>query len=119
MAALFATGVAWWLLEGGTGAARLYLIAAHGLAAMAFLLTLGAIFVLHVREGWRRRLNRISGTLVLTVAGVLILTAFSLYYLGSEALRSIASDLHIVVGLALPPMLVVHVIFGRRARLRP
>ncbi len=80
VAALFATGVAWWVLDEGPSTARLYLIAAHGLAAMAFLVALGAILVGHVREGWRRRLNRASGTLALTIAGLLILTAFGLYY---------------------------------------
>jgi hypothetical protein len=116
--ALFATGVAWWVLDEGPSMARLYLIAAHGLAAMAFLVALGAILVGHVREGWRRRLNRASGTLVLTIAGLLILTAFGLYYVGSDALRSLASTLHIFVGFAWPLMLATHIVFGRRARLR-
>jgi cytochrome b subunit of formate dehydrogenase len=116
VAALLATGVAWWLLDKGPSVVRLYLIAAHGLAAMVFLLALGATFTLHVREGWRRRLNRASGTVVLAIAGVLILSAFGLYYIGSEALRDWASDLHIAVGLALPVLLAVHVVLGRRAR---
>jgi hypothetical protein len=115
---LFATGVAWWLLDGGPSAVRFYLIATHGFAAMAFLLALGAIVGVHVREGWRRQLNRASGSLVLAIAGGLILTAFGLYYLGSESLRGWSSTLHIVIGLALPFMLAAHVVLGRRARLR-
>lgn len=116
--ALFATGVAWWALGEGHGAARLYLIAAHGLAAMAFLVALGAIIVLHVQAGWRRRLNRASGALTLAMVILLTLTAFLLYYVGSDAVRSLASGIHIFVGLGLPLMLVVHVTLGRRARLR-
>jgi hypothetical protein len=116
VAALFATGLAWWVLDKGPSSVRLYLIAAHGLAAMAFLVALGATFTLHVREGWRRRLNRASGTVVLAVAGLLTLSAFGLYYIGSEALRDWASDLHIVVGIALPFLLAVHVVLGRRSR---
>ena len=85
---------------------------------MGFLVALGATFTLHVREGWRRRLNRGSGAVVLTVAGVLILTAFGLYYFGSDALRSWTSVLHIIIGLALPLLLAVHVVLGRRARKR-
>ena len=118
MAALFATGLAWWLFDGGSNGIRVYLIAAHGLAAMAFLIAAGAILGVHVREGWRRRLNRASGSLVLTVASLLIVTAFSLYYVGSETLRGWASALHIVIGLALPLLLGAHVILGRRARTR-
>jgi len=116
--ALLATGVAWWALDTGPSAVRHYLIAAHGLAAMAFLVALGATFTLHVREGWRRRLNRASGAVVLAIASVLTLSAFGLYYIGSEALRDVASDLHIVVGLALPLLLAVHVVLGRRSRPR-
>jgi drug/metabolite transporter (DMT)-like permease len=116
VAVLFATGVAWWLLDERAGPARHYLIATHGLAAMAFLVALGATFTLHVREGWRRRLNRVSGAVVLTIAGVLMLTAFGLYYFGSDALRSCTSDLHIIIGLALPLLLAVHIVLGRRGR---
>jgi hypothetical protein len=116
VAALFATGVAWWLLDERFGAARHDLIAAHGLAAMAFLVAVGATFTLHVREGWRRRLNRGSGAVVLAVASLMMLSAFGLYYIGSDALRGLTSDLHIIVGLALPLLLAVHVVLGRRAR---
>ena len=84
---------------------------------MAFLVAFGAIIALHVREGWRRRLNRASGALVLGVTGLLILTAFGLYYVGSDALRGLTSDLHIVIGLVLPFLLAAHIVLGRRARL--
>ena len=116
--ALFTTGLAWWLLDAGSSPARFYLVAAHGLAAMAFLMAFGAIFALHVRQGWRRRLNRTSGALVLAVTGLLILTAFGLYYIGSDALRGLTSDFHIIVGFALPLLLAAHVLLGRRTRVR-
>ena len=118
MIALFVTGVSWWALDSASSVVRLYLIAAHGLAAMVFLVTLGVILVLHVREGWRLQLNRVSGVFVLTVISLLILTAFALYYVGSDILRSVVSLLHIVVGFVLPPMLVIHIVFGRRSRVR-
>lgn len=85
---------------------------------MAFLLMLGAILALHVPEGWRRRYNRVSGTFVLAITALLILTAFALYYVGSDALRSWASVLHIVVGFVMPPTLLIHIVLGRRARMR-
>ena len=46
---------------------------------------------------------------------VLIATAYGLYYTGSDALRGWISDLHIVVGLALPAGLILHVWLGRRS----
>jgi hypothetical protein len=117
-AVLFATGVAWWVLDDGYGAIRLCLIAVHGFAAMLFLVALGSILVVHVREGWRRALNRISGSLMLATAVLLALSACGLYYLGSEVLRELTSGLHIVVGLFLPLILAGHVVLGRSARLR-
>jgi hypothetical protein len=89
----------------------------HGGAAMATLIFLGALFPLHVRLGWRSRRNRLTGPAMLTVNAVLVLTAFGLYYLGSETLRPWASDLHIVVGFALPALFIAHVVVGRRSRL--
>jgi hypothetical protein len=122
-ALLFLTGVGWLLAdqmkeaasaEGWqTAAADLLMI--HGGAAMATLLLLGALFPLHVRRGWRARRNRIAGTAMVTCNAALILTAFGLYYLGSETLRPWASGLHIGVGMILPVLFVVHVIVGRRS----
>jgi hypothetical protein len=52
---------------------------------------------------------------MVTFNAVLIATAFGLYYLGAETVRSWASDLHIGAGLALPVLLVVHIVAGRRS----
>jgi hypothetical protein len=117
-AVLFATGVAWWMLGDGHGAILLYLIVAHGFAGMLFLVALGAVLVVHVREGWRRARNRISGSLMLATAVLLGLSACGLYYLGSDTLRNLVSDLHIALGLFVPLIFVAHVALGRRARLR-
>lgn len=117
-AALFATGVAWWCLAGAPGSLRLYLIAAHGLGAMLFLVLLGAIIVLHVRAGWQSKRNRLSGTIMLAFVTVLSLTAFGLYYIGSEVTRDVISTLHLLLGVVLPIGLAVHVVMGVRARSR-
>ena len=116
IAVLLATGVAWWWLDGAPGPARLYLIALHGLTAMLFLLASGAIIAVHVREGWRRRRNRWSGAIVLTTVSLLAITAFGLYYLGSQSLRDAGSFLHLVIGLALPLILAAHVVVGMQTR---
>jgi hypothetical protein len=88
----------------------------HGGAAMVCLLLLGALVPLHVRRAWRSGRNRLTGPIMMTVNAVLIVTAFGLYYAGSETLRPWASDLHIAVGIILPLALLVHVWLGRRAR---
>ena len=88
----------------------------HGGAAMLTLLLLGALVPLHIRRGWRSGRNRLTGPTMITVNAVLIITAFGLYYAGSDTLRPWVSDLHIVIGLALPPALLAHVWLGRRTR---
>lgn len=115
LAALFATGVAWWALDEGA-AVRPTLLALHGLAAMLSLLTLGAVSVLHVRASWRRRRNRSSGLIVVCSLILLVLTAFALYYVGQEMFRDLASLVHLIIGLALPVLLLAHLLLGIRSR---
>ena len=91
------------------------LLMVHGGAAMATLMLLGALVPLHVRRAWRSRRNRLTGPVMVAVNGVLIVTAFGLYYAGSETLRPWISDVHTAVGLALPALLMVHVWLGRRS----
>jgi len=122
-AILFVTGAGWLLAdqlkEAPSGeawqSAAAYLLMTHGGAAMVALLLLGALVPLHVRRSWLARRNRTTGAAMVTCNVVLILTAFGLYYLGSEALRPWASWLHIGVGLLLPALLVVHITLGRRS----
>ena len=88
----------------------------HGGAAMVTLLMLGALFPLHMRLGWRSGRNRITGPAMAAFNAVLIVTAFGLYYSGSDVVRPFMSNLHLVLGFALPALFVVHVLLGRRSR---
>lgn len=120
---LFVTGVGWLVSDQMKDAASgeswqataAYMLMVHGGAAMAALMLLGALVPLHARLGWRMRRNRITGSLMAACNAVLILTAFGLYYLGSEMLRPWASRLHIGVGLGLPLLFLVHILVGRRS----
>jgi len=123
-AILFATGLAWLiadqLKDSPNGefwqAATVNLLMAHGGAAMVTLLLLGALFPIHIARAWRGGLNRISGAIMIAVNVVLIVTAFGLYYLGSEMLRPWISNLHIVAGVACPAALAIHIWLGRRLK---
>src|SRR6185437_4313169 len=121
---LFGTGAAWFavdrLKEIGPGterwqAASAWLLMLHGGAAMVLLLLLGGLIALHARIGWRLGNNRVSGSIMLTLNAVLVVTAFGLYFAGSETLRAWTSDIHIAVGLGFPALLAVHAVLGRRA----
>ena len=91
-----------------------YLLMVHGGAAMVTLLLLGALIPVHVMRAWRRRKNRISGSAMVTFNTVLIVTAFGLYYLGSETLRPWMSWIHIGAGFSLSLLFPLHIFWGKR-----
>lgn len=90
----------------------------HGAAAIAITLVLGSLLTVHVKKGWQARLNLPSGIGLLTIFGFLIVTGYGLYYLSAEQIRSLTSNAHLWVGLALPILLIVHVVIGHRIRHR-
>ncbi len=117
VAVLFVTGTVWLALDRAVWPeTSTYLLRVHGGAAMAMLVLLGALLPLHMRIAWRRRRNLASGLVMLGANAVLGLTAFGLYYTGSETLRHWTSDLHLVIGFALPVLIVGHVVLGHRSR---
>ena len=122
---LFATGIAWlvldrWVRIGGEFGpehhpAEHVMLIVHGIAAYALLLVAGALIPVHIKLGWSIRRNLKSGIAVGTALVVLSLTALGLYYLSGEGLRGLASVSHWVIGIAGLPVLLIHVIRGRGA----
>jgi hypothetical protein len=53
---------------------------------------------------------------MVTLNTVLIVTAFGLYYLGSETVRPWMSWTHLVVGFSAPVLITAHIFLGRRTR---
>lgn len=123
---LFLTGAGWLWADALKDTARgemwqavaANLLMLHGGAAMAALMLLGALAPLHVQRTWKSNRNRVTGVLMATFNAILILTAFGLYYAGSDVFRKWTSTIHIVVGLLLPALLVIHIWIGRRAARR-
>ena len=123
VAALFVSGAAWLMadaLKDDPGSDAWQLLAAnllmvHGGAAMVMLIVFGALFPVHIRRAWRVRKNRLSGSAMVTLNGLLILTAFGLYYAGSELIRPWISGAHIAAGFALAFLTVLHILLGRKS----
>ncbi len=92
-----------------------YLLMIHGGATMVVLLLLGALFPLHMRRGWRARKNRMTGAVMITFNAILIVTAFGLYYSGSDVIRLLTGRIHYGFGFALPILVLIHIVLGRRA----
>src|SRR4029079_2994840 len=87
----------------------------HGAAAMGFLVILGTLLPGHVRFAWHARRNRPNGIFLLVTVALLIVSGYGLYYFGDEHWRSWSSWSHLIIGLALPLILFVHIRSGRRS----
>ena len=90
----------------------------HGLAAMLALIGFGSLMPGHIRNAWQHRKNRGSGGTMAAVMVLLALTGYFLYYVGGEELRHFTSIAHWAIGLALVPLLILHIVLGRRSRER-
>ena len=121
-ALLFLTGAGWWIADRlketdyseTSQSVAVNLLMLHGGAAMIALLLFGAMFPIHVQQSWQRGKNRIMGLILLAVGAILIATAFGLYYSGSDIVRPWVSWIHLMLGLALPVLLLFHIVSGRR-----
>jgi Na+/H+ antiporter NhaC len=121
-AVLVLTGVIWLVADWQKDADEAWqqlaatLLMIHGGTAMLALMLLGALIPLHLLRAWRARKNVVSGIVAVTLNATLIVTAFGLYYLGSEAVRPWMSWIHIGAGLSLALMLPLHILLGRRKK---
>jgi hypothetical protein len=87
----------------------------HGLAAFFTLFFAGSLLNSHMRRAWQLRRNRMSGGWTAAVFVVLTVSAYLLYYGGGENMHIVISLLHWIVGLALVPLFVMHILIGRKA----
>jgi len=110
---LLLTGAAWAVLhyfadERTAVPVTALLMKIHGGAAMIVLVLIGALIPQHVAGGWRLARNRASGLALTTLAGLLAVTGYLLYYAGSDAVHGSASLLHLAIGAGLPAALIAH-----------
>ena len=106
-----------WQLAWRLGAGpRLAMVAGHAGAASVLMLFIGSLWAVHMRSGWRRRRQRISGLVTAGGACLLMLTAIGVYYLGDEAWAKAAGIGHLLLGLLLILPLGWHAVRGWRHR---
>lgn len=119
-ALLFLTGAAWlvahtWMrVEGDFGdmphPLERWSLQAHGAVAMLFLMALGSLVRGHIRAGWRAKRSRLSGATMVAASAALVVSGWCLYYVGNEEARALISQLHWLLGLAGPIIIVAHVL---------
>lgn len=84
-----------WHLSSGT---RVWVAAWHAASFMAMLMLTGAVWTVHVRAGWVRRENIVSGVGLLAAFGLLALSGLGLYYAGGETLPVWSLAAHLGAG---------------------
>lgn len=124
-AACLLTGVLWLLFhhfvrhEGAFGPEAHPLehtwLTLHGGAAIFMTWVFGLIWLPHVRRGWQRKRNLVSGATMASSIIVLAASGWGLYYLGDELWRAVVSALHWSIGLAGGAWLPIHIWRGRRS----
>lgn len=125
-ALLLVTGLGWWWLDRFGRVAGEFgeeahpwaptVLMLHGLAAGVFLVILGSLIPHHALRAYRARANRISGLSVVALNAALAGSGYALYYAGGETFRAWAARCHLWLGVALPLLLLAHVLAGRRWR---
>ena len=88
------------------------ILIAHGVTAYLFVMLFGAVMPVHIKSGWKTKRNRISGSLMVTVMSLLIISGLFLYY-GVDT-REAALWVHWVIGGGLALLFPAHYLLGRR-----
>lgn len=91
-----------------------WMLRVHGAAAMAGLIIYGSLLPVHIRRAWSIRRNIVLGVGLVAVMLLLTVTGYLLYYSGDETLRPVISAAHWIFGLGVAPLLVWHIVSGRR-----
>ena len=99
-----------------SGGIRLGSAAMHSLSAFLTVGVVGALATVHMRAGWKRKLNRLSGILLFAIFAFLLLSALGIFYFGDMDLSRLSSLSHTLVGVALVPLFIWHSVAGRRIR---
>ena len=91
------------------------LLVLHGASSYALLVTVGSLLPVHVRTGWQRRRNLVTGLTVTGAIAILGATALVLYY-GSEEMHAPAKWLHLIFGFACLALFPAHAFLRERSQ---
>jgi hypothetical protein len=89
----------------------------HGVLGLLFLFVFGILFSSHIQPGLRQTRRKPTGVSLFLILTLLSITVPLLYYLGEDHWRKLTADFHTLLGLALVPMIIMHLgagyFFGR------
>jgi hypothetical protein len=113
------TGLLWFvvhdMIDDEPGGVLRVLLMLHGMSSYAILVVIGSLLPRHVRSGWIRRRNIVTGVTVTATMTILAVTGLVLYY-GGEDLHAPARWLHIAFGLGCFMLFPAHAFLTARSR---
>ena len=90
------------------------LLILHGVTAYLFIILFGSVIPVHIKSGWKTKRNRISGSLMIAVMVLLLVSGLILYY-GVDT-REPALWVHWIIGCGLVVLFPAHYLLGRLTR---
>jgi hypothetical protein len=99
-----------WLMDLtiSSGDSREWITVIHALFGWLMLWLLGTLWSLHMRAHWRRDENRKNGVLFSVYWALIILSSLGIYYFGNQLLSQYSSILHVLLGVLMPIVLILH-----------
>lgn len=90
----------------------------HGVAAFLMMMACGSLLTNHVPSGWRQNKLRLMGLTLVAFLVLQVVSAYLLYYLSSDEVRAVTSNIHAASGFLFPLVLIVHIVHGKRLKRR-
>ena len=82
-------------------------LALHGVSGMALAISFGLLMQSHIRAAWRMNKHRVSGSLMVGLMTLLIVSGLVLYY-GAERIHDANRELHIWLGIGFTGAVLWH-----------
>jgi MFS family permease len=94
--------------------AQAWFLRVHGILAYAILLGLGYMIRAHVQPGLKGKRGKTTGLPMTIYFGILIISAIIQLYGTDGPFRDVTASVHAYMGLALPVLLITHIVMARR-----
>ena len=88
-----------------------YIAAIHVVVGLISFALVGALWSLHMRQEWKRKQKRMSGVFLNLLMVILGLTGIFIYYVTNEYWLLLTSTSHLVAGIVLVLIYLLHAIF--------
>lgn len=85
-------------------------------ASVAFLLfgIVWALWAVHIRMGWRKKQNRVTGIILVLGFLFLFMSGMGLYYCIDENYLNYSSAMHMVVGILINMIFMGHYLYAKK-----